>query len=382
MPQSSKIKVMEIIREAYGGMKEHYVMLLKGLRQRGFDVLALCNFSQPVMEELKNAGVEVYPFVIPGEVQFCRDIRRTMMISSVIKEYKADVVHCHGYKAGVVGRLAGMLAGCPRVYTVHNFILPMAMPAKRWVLGKVECVLSRYTQGIITVSHALKEELVQNCRIPAGKIHVVHNGIPFYNSLNTGDTDFDHNLRRRLNIETDTILVGTVARLIPSKGIDYLLDAIPLVINHIKNVHFVVMGSGPHEQKLVRKALQLGIQDNITFLGYVNDIRNYINALDIFVLPSLSEGLGISVIEAMAAGKPVIATRVGGIPEIVNHDDNGYLVPPSDARELAMAIIYLAANPQIRKDYGQRGCRDVRKRFSVDKMVDRTAEILLRYAER
>ena len=142
------------------------------------------------------------------------------------------------------------------------------------------------------------------------------------------------------------------------------------------------MGSGPHEQKLVRKALQLGIQDNITFLGYVNDIRNYINALDIFVLPSLSEGLGISVIEAMAAGKPVIATRVGGIPEIVNHDDNGYLVPPSDARELAMAIIYLAANPQIRKDYGQRGCRDVRKRFSVDKMVDRTAEILLRYAER
>ena len=129
MPQSSKIKVMEIIREAYGGMKEHYVMLLKGLRQRGFDVLALCNFSQPVMEELKNAGVEVYPFVIPGEVQFCRVIRRTMMISSVIKEYKADVVHCHGYKAGVVGRLAGMLAGCPRVYTVHIFILPMAMPA-------------------------------------------------------------------------------------------------------------------------------------------------------------------------------------------------------------------------------------------------------------
>ena len=99
-------------------------------------MLALCNFSQPVMEELKNAGVEVYPFVIPGEVQFCRDIRRTMMISSVIKEYKADVVHCHGYKAGVVGRLAGMLAGCPRVYTVHNFILPMAMPAKKMGIGE------------------------------------------------------------------------------------------------------------------------------------------------------------------------------------------------------------------------------------------------------
>lgn len=241
--------------------------------------------------------------------------------------------------------------------------------------------MCKYTQAVITVSHALKEELVRSWGISADKIHVVHNGIPFYKEPNADTACFAIGLRRRLNIGEDAILVGTAARLIPSKGIDYFLDAIPKVLRHIKNIHFVVIGSGPYEQELKKKAERLHVQGNITFLGYVNNVMDYINAVDIFVLPSLSEGFGISVLEAMAAGKAVIASNVGGIPEIVNHDDNGYLVPPGDASELALAIAYLAANPQVRGDYGRRGCRDVRERFSVDKMVDRTADILLRYAK-
>jgi glycosyltransferase involved in cell wall biosynthesis len=144
----------------------------------------------------------------------------------------------------------------------------------------------------------------------------------------------------------------------------------------------LIMGNGPYKQELIKKAAYLNIQNKVTFLGYVNNIHNYLNAIDIFVLPSLSEGLGISIIEAMAAGKPVIAARTGGIPEIVNHDDNGYLVTPGDAGELALAIMYLIANPQVREDYGRRGCRDVRERFSVDKMLNLTADILQRYAQR
>ncbi|MGI6189824.1 MAG: glycosyltransferase family 4 protein [Caldicoprobacteraceae bacterium] len=382
MPRIKKIKVVEIIRQACGGMKEHYVTLLKGLKERGFDVLALCNFSHPVMEELRDAGMTVCPFNIPGEIQPYRDIKRTLDVFSVIKEYRANLVHCHGFKAGVIGRLGAIFAGCPRVYTVHNFILPMTLPVRRWMFGRLEHILCRYTQGIITVSHALKEELIQNCRIPDDKIHVVHNGIPAYKNIRAKDMDFVNDLRRRLNIGRHTTLVGTTARLIPSKGIDYLLDAIPAVIEHINDVHFLIMGNGPYKQELIKKAAYLNIQNKVTFLGYVNNIHNYLNAIDIFVLPSLSEGLGISIIEAMAAGKPVIAARTGGIPEIVNHDDNGYLVTPGDAGELALAIMYLIANPQVREDYGRRGCRDVRERFSVDKMLNLTADILQRYAQR
>ena len=110
MPRIKKIKVVEIIRQACGGMKEHYVTLLKGLKERGFDVLALCNFSHPVMEELRDAGMTVCPFNIPGEIQPYRDIKRTLDDFSVIKEYRANLVHCHGFKAGVIGSLGSIFA--------------------------------------------------------------------------------------------------------------------------------------------------------------------------------------------------------------------------------------------------------------------------------
>jgi glycosyltransferase involved in cell wall biosynthesis len=209
------------------------------------------------------------------------------------------------------------------------------------------------------------------CHIPFDRISVVYNGIPIPHSYD-GD-----NTRQYLGIGRDTILVGTIARLIPSKGIQHLLDAIPLVMRSYKDIHFVVIGDGPYEEMLKKKAIELGIE-NITFVGYVNTVWGYLDAIDIFVLPTLSEGLGISILEAMAMGKPVIASRVGGIPEIINHDDNGYLISPGDSGALAFAILYLAANPQVRKDYGQRGCRDVRAHFSVEKMVDATAKILER----
>ncbi len=372
MAQVRGLKVMEIIRSASGGMKEHYITLVKGLKEKGFNVVALCNFEGLVMEELQDAGIEVYRFSLPGEVQPLLDTMRVWKIVRIAHKHDVDVVHCHGFKAGVLGRMGALLINRPKVYTMHNFILPMGTPIKKWTVQKLEQNLSRRTEEIIAVSHALKQDIIKNCQLPPNRIKVIHNGISFPSHFSGPE------VRRHLSLDKDVILVGTVARLIPSKGVDIFLEAIPMVVNVLKNIRFVVIGSGPYEEVLKKKAEALQLKNRVTFLGYVEPIWDYLDALDIFVLPTLSEGLGLSILEAMAVGKPVIATRVGGIPEIISHGDNGDLVSPGSAKELADAILYLAATPRIRTDYGQRGYRHVRQHFTVHKMVERTADVLTR----
>ncbi|WP_414481461.1 glycosyltransferase family 4 protein [Caldicoprobacter sp.] len=370
MNLNRRIKVLELIRTASGGMKQHYIALVKGLKAAGFDVLAACSFDKAIMKELQDEGIEVYPFHLPGEVQPPLDAIKAVKIARIITEHGVDVLHCHGFKAGVVGRAGAILAGCPKVYTVHNFVLSSSHGFKSTMLSKLEKVLAKRTEGIIAVSRALKLELEQKCRIPSDKINVIYNGISLPPEGGGG------NVRKRLGIGPDAVVVGSVARLIPSKGIQHLLDAIPLIRGCCKNVSFMIVGTGPYEEALKMRAKALGVEGDVLFTGYVAPIWGYLDAMDIFVLPTLSEGLGISVLEAMAMGKPVVASNVGGIPEIVQHGGNGYLVPPGDAAALACAVIHLINNAHLRKVFGQKGRQRIVTSFSVERMVQATAQLL------
>lgn len=370
MSFNKRIRVLELIRTASGGMKQHYVSLVKGLKSVGFDVLAACSFDKATMEELRDKGVEVYPLHLPGEVRPHLDAVKAVKIAHIIMKQGVDVLHCHGFKAGMVGRMGAILAGCPKVYTVHNFVLPLSHRLKREMLFRMEKALAKRTEGIIAVSHALKLEMEKECGIPEGKINVIYNGI----SPPGGGGGQD--VRRHLGIGPDTVVIGSVARLIPSKGIQHLLDAIPLIKRFFKNVCFVIVGAGPYEDMLKVKAKALGIEDDVIFTGYITPIWDYLDAMDIFVLPTLSEGLGISVLEAMAFGKPVVASSVGGVPEIIEHGRNGYLVPPGDATALASAINYLIENPHQRSVFGQKGRERVLTCFSAERMVQDTALVL------
>ena len=369
-----RIKVLELIRTASGGMKQHYISLVKGLKSAGFDVVAACCFDGTIMDELRDEGIEVYPFHLPGEVQPHLDAMRTAKIARIIMKHGVDVLHCHGFKAGVVGRIGAILAGCPKVYTVHNFVLPSSRGLKRAMMSNVEKVLARRTEGIIAVSHALKLELERECGIPGDKVSVIYNGISLPGS--GGEED----IRGRFGIGSHAVVIGSVARLVPSKGIQHLLDAIPLVRGCCRDACFMIVGAGPYEEVLKARAKALGVDDHVIFTGYVNPVWDCLDAMDIFVLPTLSEGLGVSVLEAMAMGKPVIASNVGGIPEIIEHGQNGYLVPPGDAAALASAIIRLIENARIRSSFSLKGRERVAARFSAQRMVEDTARLLERCA--
>lgn len=377
MEYSSKPRVAELVRDAEGGMKEHYLNLVKGLIDSGMDIIALCGFSSKEKCKLKKWGAEVVPFVIGGRISPIKDIFATIRLVKVLKKYKVDIIHCHGFRAGVVGRIAALMAKCPCIYTMHNF-LPMNLESRiRKIVAHMEKKLSKITRAIITVSYALKKEATETLGIHGDKVKVIYNGVLFPSALARSTLDKSkEDIRERWGIDKDKIIVGTVARLIPSKGMDILLEAAPLVIEKNPHVKFMIVGNGPEESILKDKAEKLKCNKDIIFIGYSEYIWYYYESFDIFVLPSLSEGLGISVLEAMIMGKPVIATRTGGIGEIVEHGRNGYLVTPGDSRELANAILYFLANPQIVEEYAGRGKMEIEKKFDLHTMIRETSQVI------
>jgi len=366
---TKKAKVLELIRSAEGGMKEHYLCITKALKEHGFDVIAFCNFDAQTMEDLKMKGIRIQPYDLPGAIKPVSDMKRIWVLIKFLKKEKVQLLHCHGFKAGLIGRMAAFIAGCRTLYTVHNFILSNT---RGKITGRIvkwlEYIFCLKTDRIITVSKALKKELVDTIGVSPQKIDVIYNGIEIAHQTT------EENIREKWHIGSDFLLLGTVARLIPSKGIDCLLDALDLIP---KEIHFVLMviGSGPDSERLKQRAKEKVDKGQVIFTGYVEPIQAYYRAMDIFVLPSLSEGLGISILEAMAASKPVIATKVGGIPELVQDQYNGLLVSPGESRELAAAIVKLARDPQLRCLYGKRAFEFV-KTFSKQKMVDETVSVI------
>ncbi|HZJ82894.1 MAG TPA: glycosyltransferase family 4 protein [Clostridia bacterium] len=372
MASDLKPRVAQLIRLAEGGMKHHYISLIQGLLDSGIQVVALCNFPPKDMEGLEGFGATPLRFSMHSENHPLRDIHTVIRLVNILKEYRIDVLHCHGFRAGLIGRIAAFLARCNCIYTMHNFPPLGLSKGKRQIAGNIERYLSHITGKIITVSEALKREAVDSMAIKEDKIGVIYNGI----SRPAGNKTLKK-LRESLGIDNDQVLIGTVARLIPSKGIDVLLDAIPFVNGKYPNVKFIILGDGPEESKLRGQAIKLNCNENIIFAGYKEYIWYYYDVFDIFLLPTLSEGLGISIIEALMVGLPVISTRTGGVEEIIRHNYNGYLVPPGNSKELARAILYFLAHPEKAKEYGRRGKELVKDKFHKETMIRETLDLIL-----
>ncbi len=374
MEYTSKPKVAELIRKANGGMKEHYISLIEGLIVAGIEVIAICSFSLKDRQKLKKVGATVIPFILKDRINPIWDILAILRLTRILRKNKIDLVHCHGFRAGMIGRVAALLAKCHCIYTIHNF-LPMNLGKRRIkIVAWAEKILSGITKKIITVSQALKDEAAQRLGIDKHKIRVIYNGIVPPQKSNTSNKR--QIIREKWGVSKDEKLVGTVARLIPSKGIETLIEAVPLVMERYSQIKFMIVGDGPQLSFLKEKAKKLNCDKNIIFAGYSEYIWYYYEAFDIFVLPSLSEGLGISILEAMAMGNPVIASRVGGIEEIVKHNWNGYLITPGNSRELADAVLYYLANPYKAQEYADKAKLELNDKFHLDNMVKETFQII------
>jgi glycosyltransferase involved in cell wall biosynthesis len=373
-----------IARLNVGGPATHVIGLAAGLPRDRFSVRLIAGREgrgEAGMHYLaEEAGIrpeilpELSPHLGPADaLAFFRLVR-------IFREWKPDVVHTHTAKAGAVGRTAARCAGVPVViHTFHGHVLRgYFSPPVQAFFRMIERTLTRITDRIVTLSPALRDDLASMGIAPPEKIDVVPLGIDL--KAFRGAPQRRAELRDELGIGPDQPLVGTVGRLVPIKNHRLFLEAARSMVDSGSPVRFAVVGDGGLRDSLKEYACQLGIADRVHFLGWRKDMVPVYAALDLFALTSDNEGTPVAVIEAMAAGIPVVATAVGGVPDVVRDGETGRLVPPGDAPALSRAWRTALQDREVTQRMCGRAGRDVERQFGRERMISAMAGLYERRA--
>ncbi|MBM3247924.1 MAG: glycosyltransferase [Candidatus Omnitrophica bacterium] len=356
-----KINILHIAEDlSIGGVEELFRIIVTGLDRKKYNVYVCCiEEGGQTAKELIEAGIKVD---ILGMKSY-HNLFNILRLKKYIKERKIDIIHSHMYFSNTFARIAAILARTPiLISTAYSSYYEFK---KRNIL--MAHFLSKFTDRIIAVSNSIKEFTVKQQKISADKFTVIHDCA----STEKFSKDIDSFLvKRGLGIDSDYSVVGCVARLNIVKGHSYLIQAAAEVLKIDPKVKFLLVGDGPLKDELQELSAHLGIKDNIIFTGSRREIPEMVSAMDIFVLPSaLREGCPLSILEAMAMSRPVIASRLGGIPEEVEDGKSGILVTPKDSKALADAIIKLLSDKKLAKEMGREGRKIFEEKFSQETML-------------
>lgn len=342
-----------------GGAENILISLVKNLdrsRYRSFVCLLRDGWLKTQLESL---GIET--IVVPQYGAL--DILWLFRIYRLLKHRSIHVMHAHEFAMNVYGSFLSSVTGIPIVATVHGkdyfWVKWRRRLAYRFVARQ---------SVMVSVSEDLKQFVTQRAAINPDRVRIVHNGIDLYRYA---ESDRPNTVRKELKINDNQPVIGTVGNLYSVKGHTYLLRACAVVARVFPDFVLLVAGRGDQLGALEEEARSLGILGNIRFLGFRDDVPCLLQAMDVFVLPSVSEGLPLSILEAMALGKPVVASNVGGIPEVVKDGITGYLVPPKDPEPLAEKILLLLHHPQVAVYLGQSGRKRVHEAFSLEEMIQK-----------
>ena len=367
-----------IARLNMGGPALHVAYLTAGLRDRGYDTTlvagTLARGEDSMAFVAGGLGVDVVTIPELGrEISPLRDLLATIRLAGVIRRERPQILHTHTAKAGTVGRVAALLAGGARppivVHTFHGHVLRGYFdPLRSRFFRALERRLARDSTALVAVSPQVRDDLVELGVAPREKFAVVRLGIEL--DKRVGSVDGRAETRRYLGIPDGGFAVGWVGRMTAVKRGDYVLEGFKLLRDRGVDATLCLVGDGPDRPQLERKAHELGIVRDTLFLGYQEDVAPLYAAFDALVLPSGNEGTPVSVIEALAAGRPVVATRVGGVPDVVRDGEDGFLVDAGATDDLAERLSRLAADPALRERLGAAGRARVVPRYAVDRLVD------------
>ncbi|GBE06196.1 MAG TPA: glycosyltransferase family 1 protein [Nitrospirae bacterium] len=371
-----KAKILRIIaRLNIGGPAIHVILLADELDRLGYETVLVKGSegaAEGNMMDLAEAkGIK--PVVIPElgrEIGIKNDLKAFYKLYRLIRKEKPDIVHTHTAKAGTLGRIAARLAGVPVIlHTFHGHVLTGYFGRCRsWVFILIEKILALITTRLITLSEELKRELIDMGIGKEDKFEVIPLGLELEPFLDA--ERHKGRFKNELGLSAETAVIGIVGRLVPIKGHRLFLE-MAKIIDSQADIKFVIVGDGELRKELEDYAEKLGIADEVIFTGFRRDLPEIYAGLDIVVLTSKNEGTPVSIIEAMAAARPVVATNVGGVPSLVKDGVTGLLVKPGDTDSLSDAVARLIKDPHLRQDMGREARSRVFPSYDISELVGR-----------
>lgn len=359
MKAIKKIRILHAIRQGkVGGGETHVLDLVHQLNPEKFESVILAFTPGPMVDQLKSEGFRVY--VIPTERPF--NWKVWPAVTELLTDENIDLVHAHGTRANSNTFYSAKKLNIPLVYTVHgwSFHPDQSMPIK-FIRSQSERLLVSKADHTICVSQSNLTDGKK--RFPISRGSVIVNGIN-QNKFNPDQSFPD--FRKEINIEGNAVLVGYIARITAQKDPFNFLRSIALTPELIR---YVIIGDGELKPEMLRLAAELGLMERIVFLDFRSDIPSILNAIDIFCLPSLWEGLPIALLEAMAMRKAIVATAIDGTKDLVRQMENGILIPVSEPEKLANAIITLASDRNLRERLGEQAYKTIKENFGVEEMT-------------
>ncbi len=358
---------------AFWGPDRQILQLIRPLRERGVavDVLVLYRrpsegpVAHPLVAQAREHGAMADQILDSGRWSH----RVLAQVRRRIRSGRYDLLHTHEYKGNLIGGWSAWRLGVPSVASVRGYT-DRTLPLRIYKWLDLGLTLRLFTR-IVAVSEAVRRQVIR-AGYPARRVLTLHDAVDA-TTFSPDRLQFGAQVREELGCTTDHLLVCAVGRLSPEKGHGYLLTAFREVIAAVPEAYLVLVGEGPLRSRLQSQAAGCDLSDHIIFAGYRDDVEAIIAASDLLVMPSLREGFGDPIIEAMALQRPVIASRVGGMVEIVRHGETGLLAPPGDPGALAQAIVHLLKDPQARERMGLRGRQVALREFSVGRLADALA---------
>jgi len=366
--KDKKVTIAQVVLSLeIGGMETVIANIARNIDQDVFRLIVIClKKIGSIGHELQEEGFKVIQIKrMAKKISFLYPKR----LVDTLRHEKVDIVHSHSgcwHKAAIAGKYSRVKG---IIYTEHGRLVP-----DNNSVIMLDRIVSRLTDYIVPVSLDLSEYLKEIVRLDHGKIHRIENGI---NTEYYSPNDKDKKLLKELKISEETFVIGNIARLAPVKDHFTLVKAFAIARKSHPNMRLLIVGDGPKRSKLEKLISEMNLSQEVMLLGFRRDIKELLSILDVFVLSSISEGTSITILEAMASGKPVIATNVGGNSRIVIDGKTGFLVPPKQPVLLARKISELIENPKIAKKMGLHGRKVVQTNFSVERMTKKYVSLYL-----
>ncbi|MEN6372774.1 MAG: glycosyltransferase family 4 protein [Armatimonadota bacterium] len=347
---------IEFGRHMYGGALQ-VVYLMRGLAERGHGVDLVCAKGSAIETEARRSGIPVHPVSVWCDC----DPSLVLRVYSEVRKVKPDVVHLHSRRgAEILGGVAARMARVPAVVLSRRVDDRISLGA----LGRLK--YNVIPDKIIAISGGIKKVL-SDCGIDEERLELVHSAIITAKPQCDRDRKW---FESEFGISQDAPVAGVIAQLIERKGHRYFFSVIPDILKEFPDARFLIFGKGPLRAQLESRVQELGISEEVQFAGFREDMNRILTNLDVVVHPALREGLGVSLLQAAYAGVPIVASAVGGIPEIVRDGETGFLIQPEDTEAIKQSVLKLFRDRELGKRFGENGRRLVQSEFSVDQMVD------------